>query len=339
MSSRRIPCPARLAIGAVAATLLSGTAWLSETAWLSGTVWAASSDGGQPTSVNPRDGLDYVWIPPGTFTMGCVDGDELCYDREKPAHKVTLTKGYWLGKTEVTVAAYRRFTTETAYRTLAEVGGYGRDWFHDRGDWGYVDGLYWGRPLRSVDKAQDDWPALQLTWFDAKAYCDWAGGRLPTDAEWERAVRGGVDHQIYYWGNQGPPEVDGVKYENGPDIRTKKAYPSWDAWENYDDGYTRIAPVAQFAPNAYGLYDMIGNAKEWIADWWSSDNEQDNFFSGEDRVDPKGPQIGGWGLRVARGGGWVYAPDERRSSYRSRMPHATPFATFGVRCALDDIPG
>ena len=311
---------------------------------LSGLMLMAGSAGGADikTKANPKDGLTYAWIPPGTFLMGCVpaSGDD-CYPRERPQHPVTLTKGYWMGQTEVTVAAFRQFVAETGYRSLAEIQGTGREYANDIAAWRNVPGLDWETPFKADEKAQDDWPALQITWFDAKAYCNWAGGRLPSEAEWERAARGGVDNQIYIWGNEGPPEVDGVKYENGPDASTKAMYPPMDVWPDYDDGYARVAPVAQFEPNGYGLYDMNGNAKEWTRDWWDEtlyDDPTKHGYPSEEVVDPDfflTPRDSA--TKVYRGGGWNYAPRERRLSYRFGFPMARTTATIGIRCVMDDL--
>jgi serine/threonine-protein kinase len=154
--------------------------------------------------VNPIDGQRYVWIPPGTFQMGCSPGDNECADDEKPARTVTISKGFWMGQTEVTVGAYKRFKTPPS------------------------------------GTGSDDQPVVNVTWNDAVACCRWAGGRLPTEAEWEYAARAGTT---------------GARYGELDDI----------AWYSGNSG-GRIHSVGQKAPNAFRLCDMLGNVWEWVAE-------------------------------------------------------------------------
>jgi formylglycine-generating enzyme required for sulfatase activity len=121
---------------------------------------------------NPKDGLKYVWIPSGTFMMGCSPGDKGCFPGEKPSHRVTLSKGFWIGQTEATVGAYKRFAGATA-RKMRHAEIFDRGW------------------------ANDSMPITKVNWNDAHDYCTWAGGRLPTEAEWEYAARGGSTEARY----------------------------------------------------------------------------------------------------------------------------------------------
>jgi formylglycine-generating enzyme required for sulfatase activity len=280
--------------------------------------------------VSPRDHLAYVRIPAGEFTMGCVERDTRCHPAEKPPHRVRVRE-IWMGATEVTIAAYRRFTTTTGFRTRAEEEGRGRAWVHSRNRWEWIDGLTWTTPLHPGKRAPVAWPALQVSWADAAAYCAWAGGRLPTEAEWERGARGGRNGEIFPWGNADRPEVGAVKYANGPDEGTHRLYPSWSFFAGYRDAYDEVAPVARFAANGYGLYDMAGNAWEWVADWYAAD-----YFSRSPTSDPRGPTDGT--AHVVRGGSWGYAPEQHRSSERGFAEPGFWTATFGFRCALDDVP-
>jgi formylglycine-generating enzyme required for sulfatase activity len=285
-----------------------------------------------PTHIRSlRDGLAYVRIPPGEFLMGCVERDTRCHPSERPQLRVRQRRAVWLGATEVTVGAFRRFTKATGYRTRGEVERRGRAWVHARNRWEWIDGLTWTAPLKPGQGAPDTWPALQIGWTDAVAYCSWAGGRLPTEAEWERAARGGRDGEVFPWGNAERPEVGGVRYANGPDELTHRAYPSWSFFRGYSDDYADVAPVGRFASNGFGLYDMAGNALEWVSDWYD-----EAYFGRSPGIDPTGPSTGQ--AHVLRGGSWASPPEQFRSSARG---HAEPdfwTATFGFRCALEELP-
>jgi formylglycine-generating enzyme required for sulfatase activity len=215
--------------------------------------------------VNPADGLEYAWIPPGRFLMGCSPGDVECNDYERPAHPVEITRGFWMGRTEVTQAAYRRLM------------GINPSYFKG-----------------------EDRPVETITWDEAKAYCEKAGGRLPTGAEWEYAARGGTTGARY-------GDVDAI------------------AWHHGNSG-RQTHPVGIKEPNRFGLYDMIGNVWEWTADW-SAD-----YQAGES-VDPKGPASGS--ERVLRGGGWDYNAGSSRASNRGRLPTDGRLVSVGCRCAWE----
>jgi formylglycine-generating enzyme required for sulfatase activity len=146
--------------------------------------------GSQPGTVrvNPQDGLNYVWIPPGTYTMGCSPGDAECVDSEKPSHSVTISKGFWMGQTEATVDAYKRFAQLTK-RVMPSGPRWDRKW------------------------KQDNLPMVNVTWDDARSYCTWAGGRPPTEAEWEYAARAGTQTK-YYFGNDAALLSDYAWYDS-----------------------------------------------------------------------------------------------------------------------------
>jgi formylglycine-generating enzyme required for sulfatase activity len=244
--------------------------------------------------VNPKDGLEYVWIPPGAFEMGCVPGDDDCYAEEKPAHRVTLTQGFWMCRSEVPVYAYERFVAATGGTMPAEPDTEAMP--------GYNDG--WRKKNH---------PMVKVTWEDAAGFCRWSGGRLPSEAEWEYAARGGVEGFKYPWGND-------------------RSHDQANYWRTGgQDQWTYTAPVGSFPPNAFGLYDMAGNVYEWVADWYSED-----YYARSPRTDPAGPPRGQ--LRVTRGGSGFINPAVMRISTRLRSAPDTRNVAVGIRCAADELP-
>jgi formylglycine-generating enzyme required for sulfatase activity len=230
---------------------------------------------------NPKDRLKYVWIPPGTFMMGCSPGDGACGPNEKPAHQVAITKGFWMGQTEVTVKAYKRFAVSTGAQ-MPRV------------------------PKFSGWNKQDMLPIEGVSWNDATAFCGWAGGRLPTEAEWEYAARAGSTEARY-------GRIDEV------------------AWYS-NNGGQQTHEVAQKRPNPWNLYDTLGNTWEWVNDWYG-----ENYYPASPKRDPPGPDSGQ--LRVLRGGSWYNKPKDVRVSNRSRLNPAVWGYNSGVRCAREvDIP-
>ncbi len=243
-------------------------------------------------SENERDGLEYVLIPAGAFEMGCVPGDSECYERERPRHKVEITEPFWLGRTEVPVEAFERFVRATGRAMPPEPQG--------------------------LPDYNDDWekkshPMVKVTWEEAQAYCTWAGGRLPTEAEWERAARGGVEGLKYPWGNE----------------RTHDEANYWRTGSR--DGWKHTAPVASFPANGYGLYDMAGNVYEWTADWFAED-----YFGRSPGRDPRGPASGK--QRSVRGGAGFINPAVLRISTRLQHEPDGRNLNVGFRCALDERP-
>jgi formylglycine-generating enzyme required for sulfatase activity len=229
--------------------------------WQAGTARSVTA---QSTSkVNPKDGLTYEWIPPGTFQMGCSPGDSECTAPENQAHSVTITKGFWIGQTPVTQAAYTKVVgANPSYPT------------------------------------GDQLPVDTVSWDDAQAYCQGVDMRLPTEAEWEYAARGGSPAARY-----GP--IDQI------------------AWYGANSGGT-THPVGQKQANAYGLYDMLENVWEWTADW-------EEPYDAAGAVDPKGPKTGQ--DRVLRGGGWHDDASWVRVSYRGGIEPGNRNVNFGFRCA------
>jgi formylglycine-generating enzyme required for sulfatase activity len=223
---------------------------------------------------NSKDGLNYVWIPPGTFTMGCSPGDSECYLDEDPAHGVTIRTGFWIGQTVVTVGAYKRFTAGTRQR-MPHAPNFNSGW------------------------TSDNMPIVSASWDDSEAYCQWAGGRLPTEAEWEYAARGGSTEARY-----GP--LDEVAWYSG----------------NSGGG---THDVAQKRANAFGVYDTLGNVWEWVNDLYDA-----KYYHNSPSQDPRGPRRGS--SRVLRGGSWGYDPGFVRVSYRLYLDPSYKFNVIGLRC-------
>ncbi len=269
-------------------------------------------------------------MPPGVFEMGCVAGDGCGDDRqdEKPRHTVEITRGFWMGRTEVTVGAFRAFVASTGHRTTAEMDGWSP--FFDGQRLVTRPGLHWRSP--GFPQGEDH-PVVDVSWYDAEAFCTWAGGRLPTEAEWEHAARAGVSGRTFVWGNGPTPVLDGVRQANVADEATRRVYTRWTTVAWYDDGHTYTAPAASFAANAFALHDMAGNAAEWCADWH---DERAYPASPPGARDPRGPAIGE--QRSVRGGSWVDETSFLSVSRRYFDAPATHNAFLGFRCVRDVPP-
>jgi formylglycine-generating enzyme required for sulfatase activity len=304
-----------------------------------------------------------VWVPGGEFTMG-TDSTGAWPD-ERPAHRVRVD-GFWIDQTEVTNAQFRAFVESTGYVTTAEKPidadavlrqlkpGTPRPpaerllpgslVFHmtvgpvDLRDysrwWTWTPGACWKHPEgpgSSID-GKDEHPVVHVSWDDAVAYAKWAGKRLPTEAEWEFAARGGLDNKPYAWGDD-PPGAGGKWQAN-----------IWQGdfpWRNTAaDGFAGTAPVKSYPPNGYGLYDMAGNAWEWCADWYQLDLYQQRAGTGV-IVNPTGPASPSEAVwpnvprRVQKGGSFLCS-DEYCSRYRPSARHGGPPDTgmshVGFRC-------
>jgi formylglycine-generating enzyme required for sulfatase activity len=167
-----------------------------------------------------------------------------------------------------------------------------------------------------------------ITWEDARKYCQWIGGRLPTEAEWERAARGGVNGKRFPWGETFAPRQAGRRFANLADESAARKDPALDFVPGYDDTFVETAPVASFAPTTWGLYDIAGNVWEWTADWYGT-------YSVFGETDPRGA---GWGnQRVTRGGSWYRGLDYARASQRLAPSPDAGAIDQGVRCALDKL--
>ncbi|MCI0485227.1 MAG: formylglycine-generating enzyme family protein [Blastocatellia bacterium] len=248
---------------------------------------------------------------------------EIGDDDERPAHKVTISS-FHMDATEVTNAEFARFVEATGYKTDAEKRGSSWVFVKGQSDWEDRKGADWRHPF-GPDSTIDDkmnHPVVNVSWNDAAAYAKWADKRLPTEAEWEYAARGGRAGEIYPWGDQLEPEGKPLaNFWQG----------TWPDNNKLTDGHYYTAPVASFAPNGFGVYDMIGNVWEWAADWYDED-----YYKHSPAKDPKGPDAGQ--LRVARGGSWFCSENycgAYRVGFRGRSPQDASFNNVGFRCAKD----
>lgn len=303
-----------------------------------------------------------VWIPGGEFVMGS-DLDE-AWPEEKPAHRV-IVGGFWMDRTEVTNAQFRRFVAETGYRTTAEkpldaeaimaqlppgspspdkdalVPGSlvfqapaglvdPRDF---RRWWKWTPGANWRHPAGpgSDIEGKDDLPVVHVSWDDAVAFAKWAGKRLPTEAEWEFAARGGLIDKPYVWGDRPPSATDAPANIWQGDFPVK---------DLAADGHSGIAPVRSYAPNGFGLYDMAGNVWEWCADWYRADLYRTRS-AGSPAVRPAGPDQSFdpaqpyTPLRVQKGGSFLCSDafcSRYRPSARNGCSPDTGMSHVGFRC-------
>lgn len=324
---------------ALAGTLAAGSGQAAPRGSVGSTVEDATpapADEAGMVSENPINGMSVVYIPAGTFTMGSSTNFSLrrgfC---STPQHKVTLD-AYWLDQTEVTVAAFRKFVNATGYVTEAEVNGNaGWVWDYHQNDWvkinGPDSGANWKKPQggKKVPTGIDYNPVTQVSWNDATAYCKWSGGRLATEAEWERAARGDNDTRIYPWGTG---ELDATLLNFG-----EKSFKCRFCDYQYNDGYQYTAPVGSFPAGAspFGLYDMAGNAFEWVQDSYDGSS----CYPGAAIKNPVPPE--GGAERIMRGGSYAEYDGvywKLRVDNRWSRPQGSSFGDVGIRCAYDNQP-
>jgi eukaryotic-like serine/threonine-protein kinase len=262
----------------------------------------------EQTKLNRVDDLPYAWIRPGTFHMGCSPGDEECGPDELPVHTVRLSHGFWLGVTAVTVGAWSRFAKQTHRDMPPEP---------KMGNLALNPG--WSR-LRL--------PMVLITWAESKAYCAWAGGRLLTEAEWEYAERAGSREARY-----GPLDEIAWNVDNSGKDRVdfRAIHDDAELFQRAGQNGNRMHPVGTKLPNAFGLYDMLGNVGTWINDWWS-----DTYYKQSPEMDPPGPESGMH--RDTRGGNFFRPRKGLRASARGGVTPNSRVLGVGCRCALDVVP-
>ncbi|HSH02486.1 MAG TPA: formylglycine-generating enzyme family protein, partial [Anaerolineae bacterium] len=267
------------------------------------------------TSPLPNSSITYdqVLIPATTFMMGSNDGQS----DEKPIHEVRLD-AFWLDKTEVTNEMFATFVNATNYKTTAEEKG--ESYVYNGSFWDSVSGAYWQAPTGPSSNINGlaNHPVIHVSWHDAHAYCQWAGGRLPTEAEWELAARG-PNVLTYPWGNT----------FDGQNLNYCDNQCEFDHKDNdFNDGYQQTAPVGSYptGTSPYGALDMTGNVWEWVADWYASD-----YYTNSPINNPQGPTSGN--ERVLRGGSWYVTSDYVRAAIRGRFIPVNGFILIGFRCA------
>jgi formylglycine-generating enzyme len=296
-------------LGAVLAPLL-----LASSLFLSG------CDGPTRAAAPPPAGM--ALIPGGSFRMGT----ESSFPYEGPVHEVSVSP-FYLDTHEVTNAQFAAFVKATGYRTVAERLGWSGVFdpkLEGSFKWKPVDGVDWRWPTGpgSSITGKEDYPVVQVCYEDAQGYARWAGKRLPTEAEWEFAARGGLDGKRYPWGDELEP---GGRYMAN---YWQGIFPDRDLGK---DGYKGIAPVGQFQPNGYGLYDMAANVWEWVQDRFSP-----TYYRESAPQNPAGPTTGD--EYVIRGGSFLCAENwcqGYRAGARNKNTADSATEHMGFRCARD----
>jgi sulfatase modifying factor 1 len=277
-----------------------------------------------------------ILLPGGGFRMGTDYAEGFPTDGEGPVREVRLD-AFYIDITPVTNTEFKKFVEATCYTTDAERFGWSFVFQGDFADghheavsvvgvewWRRVDGADWRHPegpSSHIDERAEH-PVIQVSWDDAAAFAAWAGKRLPTEAEWEYAARGGLDQKLYPWGDELTP--DGVHQCN----IWQGEFP---IHNTADDGYVSVAPVRAFPPNGFGLYSVTGNTWEWCADWFDP-----TFHVDGTRMNPVGPPTGT--ARLLKGGSCLchksYCNRYRVAARSSNTPDSST-TNMSFRCVSD----
>ncbi len=277
-----------------------------------------------------------IHLPGGYFLMGTDDPNGFPADGEGPVRRILLD-AFLMDRTPVTNEAFARFVTSTGYKTEAERFGWsfafegdlpeslhpleavpGVDW------WKRVDGACWNHPEGPNSNLGEraSYPVVQVSWNDAAAYAAWAGKRLPTEAEWEYAARGGLEQKLYPWGNELLPDGE---------HRCNIWQGTFPHKNTAEDGFAGLCPVNAFQANGFGLFSMTGNTWEWCADWFDAD-----YHVNATRANPVGPPVGI--ARVLKGGSYLchksYCNRYRVAARSSNTPDSGT-TNMSFRCVRD----
>ncbi|MGG1684646.1 MULTISPECIES: formylglycine-generating enzyme family protein [Bacillales] len=277
-----------------------------------------------------------IYIPGGEFLMGTNDEEGFISDGEGPTRSVKLSP-YYIDSHTVTNEEFAQFVEETGYRTEAEIFGWSFVFYKflpkdtemkvqqlPSTPWWYAaEGAYWFQPEGKESSIEErmDHPVIHVSWNDAMEFCNWSGKRLPTEAEWEMAARGGLEQKKFPWGDELTP--GGKHYCNiwqgeFPKVNTE------------EDGFVGTAPSQSFPPNGYGLYNTAGNVWEWCSDWFAKTSDLISI------VNPRGPVKGE--AKVIRGGSYLCHPsycNRYRVAARSSNTIDSSSGNMGFRCVVD----
>ena len=252
---------------------------------LTATNTAAPSPTLAPTMVSGMDGMALVYVPAGKFLMGSAVSDTFAQKNEQPQHSVTLD-AFWIDRTDVTNAMYTQCVSAGACQKPKAIVSKTRPDYYTNAQYG-------------------NYPVVFVTWDDAKAYCAWAGRRLPTEAEWEKAARG-TDGALYPWGNQPFDDTRGALQPTATDTTPVGSYPA--------------------GASPYGALDMAGNVWQWVADWYAAD-----YYANSPAQNPTGPANGT--LHILRGGSWDVVRSYVRAAVRDSYQGSITYEQIGFRCA------
>jgi len=284
--------------------------------------------------------MEMVRIPAGDYMMGSLkqemdwvrltfkstwrDGHKQWFQDELPLHPVRITKPFYMGATETTVEQFREFVRSAKYKTEAEKADGGMVWDKKEYRWAPRKNMAWN----SVPwKISDSQPVVFVSWNDAQEFCRWLSRkekrtyRLPTEAEWEMACRGGAAWVRFPWGNKLPGDRDTNFGDGNPKLP--------ESLTTVNDGYEFVSPVGSYPPNAYGLHDMAGNVMEWVQDFYGR-----NYYDGSPLEDPKGPEVGT--SRVNKGGNWFASPADGRCAFRGFSGPEMSFWNLGFRVVMEE---